>query len=174
MPSSCLLFVRFFWNICYLSEVSIIVLLTNCNIHFTEIESRGRASQSSTHSSFHPASKAIDGRINTFSHTHRSDTEPWWRIEFDDVMEFHHIKIYNRHECCQERLDDFSIYYGDILNSQQKCVSHQDMGMISSKSFTCGECIVTGKYLKIMLHNNNILNLGEVEIYGSDKASRFA
>ena len=89
-------------------------------------------------------------------------------------MEFHYIKIYNRHECCQERLDDFSIYYGDTLDSQQKCVSHQNMSMISSKSFTCGECIVTGKYLKIMLHTNNRLNLGEVEIYGRDEAIRFS
>ena len=89
-------------------------------------------------------------------------------------MEFHHIKIYNRHDCCRERLDDFSIYYGDTQDSQQKCVSHQNMSMISSKSFTCGECIVTAKYLKIMLHNNDKLSLGEVEIYGSDTANRFA
>ena len=42
--------------------------------------------------------------------------------------------------------------------------------MILGKLFTCGECIVTGKYLKTMLHDNVKLSLGEVEIYGSDKA----
>ena len=111
----------------------------------------------------------MDGDISTFSHTHPDDTKPWWLVEFDAVMEFHHIKIYNRDNCCRERLNDFSIYYGDSLDLHQTCVSHQNMSMILSKSFTCRECIVTGKYLKLKLHNNNTLHLGEVEIYGTDK-----
>ena len=86
-------------------------------------------------------------------------------------MEFHLIEIYNRKDCCQQRLNDFSIYYGDTPDLQQNCVSHQNMSMISSKSFTCTECVVTGKYLKIKLHNSNELHLGEVKIYGSDKAN---
>ncbi|XP_038071166.1 uncharacterized protein LOC119740040 [Patiria miniata] len=42
------------------------------------------ATQSTSFSSSYPAGKALDGNINTFSHTANGDLHPWWKVDLEN------------------------------------------------------------------------------------------
>lgn len=61
------------------------------------------ASQSSDLRSRFAASKAIDGKGRSFSHTGKNDALPWWQVDLGDILEIESIKIVNR--WCQNSSD---------------------------------------------------------------------
>jgi hypothetical protein len=42
------------------------------------------------------ASKAVDGNVNSFSHTGRSECGVWWEVNLEDSFPIESIKILNR------------------------------------------------------------------------------
>lgn len=83
---------------------------------------KGDATQIST-LSFAAASKAIDGRRNSFysrgfcSHTAEDETNPWWRVDLQQQYMVAAIKVTNRGDCCAERLDGAEIRIGNSLEN---------------------------------------------------------
>lgn len=109
----------------------------------------------------------MDGNNSTFSHT-KFEQNPWWRINFKKVIEIHYIVIRNRRDCCWDRLNDFSIFYGDTADSLKTCVTHQNMSVIFDQTFTCGNCVVLASYFQVLLFGQGVsLNIVEFEIYGN-------
>jgi hypothetical protein len=49
------------------------------------------------------ASKAVDGKMNTFSHTGTSEYGVWWEVDLGDSFPIESIKILNRY--CQDISD---------------------------------------------------------------------
>ena len=101
--------------------------LTTCPFLFLvyplpNVALKGEATQSST-LSFATASKAIDGRRNSFysygscSHTAENESNPWWRVALPGTYIVKHVKITNRGDCCAERLDGAEIRIGNSLEN---------------------------------------------------------
>uniref|UniRef100_A0A8P4KKM1 C-type lectin domain-containing protein n=1 Tax=Dicentrarchus labrax TaxID=13489 RepID=A0A8P4KKM1_DICLA len=119
---------------------------------------KGDAAQSST-LSFATASKAIDGRRNSFyergscSHTAEDETNPWWRVDLGGTYIVMSVKVTNRGDCCAERLDGAEIRIGNSQenngnnNPRQDCCSERLLGAqilignspeINDKNLRCG------------------------------------
>ncbi|WP_205303893.1 alpha-L-fucosidase [Nonomuraea montanisoli] len=78
------------------------------------------ASQSSTGYGA-PATRAVDGNIDgafaSGSVTHTSetplDTDPWWQVDLGTVQHVSAIKLWNRADCCSNRLRQFYVFASD-------------------------------------------------------------
>ena len=83
------------------------------------------ATQSSTFSNnnwLYGASNAVNGNINTFSHTNNQVTgaRSWWQVDLGYPVEITSVVIVNRQDCSScspERMNDFSIQLIDADGS---------------------------------------------------------
>ena len=88
----------------------------------------GKASQSSDYSAAGLASKAIDGNADgsfgSCSCTQEQE-DAWWEIDLGSEMPIDHVVIFNRNDCCPERLDNVSV---SLLDSSRKQVAQRKIG----------------------------------------------
>ena len=58
--------------------------------------------QSSEHTNYRPATRAVDGDVNTISVTaqHPVVAQPWWMLEFCYDVTIAGVKVWNRNDCC--------------------------------------------------------------------------
>jgi len=88
----------------------------------------GKASQSSDYSASAKASKAIDGDASgsfvSCSCT-KEQEGAWWEIDLGFEMPIDHVVIFNRNDCCPERLDNVSV---SLLDSSRKQVIQRKIG----------------------------------------------
>ena len=87
----------------------------------------GKARQSST-SHNAPAAKAIDGKANgSFNSCSCSSEEQdaWWELDLGLEAPIDHIVVYNRNDCCPERLDNASI---TVLDANRKPIVENQIG----------------------------------------------
>ncbi|NRB65234.1 MAG: discoidin domain-containing protein, partial [Saprospiraceae bacterium] len=145
------------------------------------------ASQSSTQGP-RPATKAIDGNTSgnamngEVTHT-QLDTEAWWQAEFDALKQVHKVKVYNRTDCCSERLSDFYVFVSKVpFGTSTLSELLADTNNITS-IYTSGQAseITTldfngaiGKYIRVQLVGTNYLSIAEVEINGIHSKASFA
>ena len=82
----------------------------------------GKATQSSNYPNS-PAAKAIDGNHNGSFATCSCTTEQsgaWWELDLGKSTDIDSIVVWNRTDCCPERLDNTSI---EILDEQRKVIA---------------------------------------------------
>jgi hypothetical protein len=135
------------------------------------------ATQSST--LYTSAAAAVDGNTNgnfaNASVTHTSNTfQPWWQVDLGASQSLQTIRLWNRTDCCGDRLSNFY-----VLVSDQPFVSTDLNTTINqagvSNYFTAGQAGVTttinvgrtGRYVRVQLAGTNFLSLAEVEVIGS-------
>ena len=114
--------------------------------------------------------RAIDGNTSgnykdkSCTHTENEEGKPaWWKAQFYDSVHVGAIQIFNREDCCADRLKDFKIYIGDNEDYTQNEACQ------GGKKFTGAgiyKCDLTGKYLAIEKPDGGILTLCEVQAYG--------
>jgi len=120
--------------------------------------------QSSTYQGNYPAERAIDNQVNTFSHTYSGDAE-WWKVDLGFVATVSKVFVYNRHDCCAERLDNAKVLLLDAagnklseltINNSDENERHQliydDVANVSS--------------VKIVGSDNTSVELAMVEVEG--------
>jgi hypothetical protein len=61
-----------------------------------------------------PASNAIDGDLNTFTHTASADALSSWQDDLGDSYAIEAIQLYNRADCCAYRLRDVTVSILDL------------------------------------------------------------
>ncbi|HAR64668.1 MAG TPA: hypothetical protein DCR55_00415 [Lentisphaeria bacterium] len=62
----------------------------------------------------------IDGTYGRRSVTHsRTEANPWWEVDLGRAVEIESIKIYNRTDCCDERLHGFTL---TVLDEERNVV----------------------------------------------------
>lgn len=137
------------------------------------------ASQSST--LYTTAAAAVDGNTNgnfgAGSTTHTDSTfQPWWQVDLGTSQNLDNIRLWNRTDCCGDRLSNFY-----VLVSDQPFVSTNLNTTINqagvSAYYTPGQAGVshlisvgrTGRYVRVQLAGTNFLSLAEVQIFGSGK-----
>uniref|UniRef100_A0A669DJA9 Fucolectin tachylectin-4 pentraxin-1 domain-containing protein n=1 Tax=Oreochromis niloticus TaxID=8128 RepID=A0A669DJA9_ORENI len=138
---------------------------------------KGEPTQSST-LSFATASKAIDGRRNSFysdgfcSHTAKDETNPWWRVDLQRSFTITAVKVTNRGDCCAERLDGAEIRIGNSLenngNNNPRCASISHINAGKTYTFQCDGGSMEGRFVNVFLPGQKkTLTLCEVEVYAA-------
>lgn len=123
------------------------------------------------------ASRAVDGDTSGVHAnggvTHTLMTaQPWWQVDLGDRINLGLIRIYNRTECCSDRLSDVHIFVSDTDmtgRSVSSLLNDADVhkAYIAGQVGTIGDVgsIGSGRYLRIQLAGTNFLSLAEVEVF---------
>ncbi|XP_078584975.1 uncharacterized protein LOC144867080 [Branchiostoma floridae x Branchiostoma japonicum] len=119
-----------------------------------------------------PSSRAVDGNTDTnwgggsCTHT-RTEANPAWRVDLGQTYQIDKVNIFNRRDCCSDRLDPFNIHIGDSASalSNPKCGGDHRIGSQASMSVSCNR--MRGRYVFVRLPGNSrTLTLCEVQVMG--------
>mmetsp|Transcript_46388 Transcript_46388/g.68492 ORF Transcript_46388/g.68492 Transcript_46388/m.68492 type:complete len:339 (-) Transcript_46388:423-1439(-) len=119
------------------------------------------------------ASKALDGDKN-HSYDGKSVTatneeaNPWWQVDLGGVHTIEHVVLYNRMDCCSDRLKNFHVELMDQNKEGAWEVTadvkqDDEAGPITLTKFKEGS---KGKIVRVRLEGTGVLSLAEVEVYG--------
>ncbi|XP_033112683.1 uncharacterized protein LOC117113459 [Anneissia japonica] len=119
--------------------------------------------------------RAVDGRsainFNQNSCTHTSGKgDNWWQVDLGRTYSVGHVRIFNRADCCRERLNDATIHVGDdakgmLTNAQcGEPITDADTKAGSVIDRQCNP-VLNGRYVSVAL-KDSILTLCEVEVWG--------
>ncbi|MFP4845586.1 discoidin domain-containing protein [Winogradskyella sp. PE311] len=119
------------------------------------------------------SSKAVDGNTdgnfganpNSVTHTTSGDTDAWWRVDLGDDYDYDltAIRIYNRTDCCVERLEDASVYIGNIDSTDPS--DYTLVGTLTQNSVQIlTQNLDVARY--VMIRQNGIISLAEVQVFG--------
>lgn len=128
------------------------------------------ATQSSTDFNS-PASSAVDGNTdgrwggNSLTHT-QNTYQPWWQVDLGNRYSINQVLIWNRTDCCAERLSNFNIQVSDApFDGTAPVYTIPVAGAAGSPSvISIGQ---TGRYVRVQLTGTNYLSLAEVAVYGT-------
>ncbi|MDE0740404.1 MAG: discoidin domain-containing protein, partial [Planctomycetota bacterium] len=103
-----------------------------------------------------------DGQWGGGSVTHTNGAPSWWEVDLRDTYEIWSITIWNRLDCCSERLTDFTV---TVLDSDSNVV-FEEVGLdaLSQESFELPEIDAEGQFVRISMPAA-FLSLAEVEIF---------
>jgi hypothetical protein len=138
------------------------------------------AKQSTTFSAFSSAvaGSANDGAKNgnfsagSVTHTY-GQTNAWWEVDLGSSSNIGSIEIWNRTDCCSDRLSDYWVFVSDtpftaadtpatLQNRAGTWNSHQTSAPSPSTNITA---VTKGRYVRVQLSGFNYLSLAEVEVY---------
>jgi hypothetical protein len=80
----------------------------------------------------YPGTNFVDGDTNTFTHTSGNDV-PWVKVDLGSMIDIYKIEIYNRVDCCQERVLDAVL---QILNDQNTIIYTSDAVKSTESAYT--------------------------------------
>jgi hypothetical protein len=160
------------------------VQLTGTNyLSLAEVEVFGSAnlaaSGAATQSSDYPspgytADKAINGSFADVTHT-QLESQPWWQVDLGSVRPLGTVRLWNRGDCCQDRLSNFYVFVSDNpfqstsltqTQNQAGVVSYYITGQAGSPSVINMNYGQTGRYVRVQLAGSNYLSLTEVQVWG--------
>ncbi|XP_078603281.1 uncharacterized protein LOC144877248 [Branchiostoma floridae x Branchiostoma japonicum] len=120
------------------------------------------------------ASRAVDGNTDTnYSHgscTHTvlaGETNPSWWVDLGQSYVIDRVLIFNRQDCCQERINPFNIHIGDSdqVSTNPWCGGNHQMNLYQlSISVSCQG--MKGRYVGVRLPGpSRVLTLCEVQVF---------
>eukprot|EP00058_Branchiostoma_floridae_P017595 XP_002603084.1 hypothetical protein BRAFLDRAFT_116966 [Branchiostoma floridae] len=105
------------------------------------------------------ARRAVDGNTDgdfhsgSCTHTNRpGNRHPWWRVDLGTAQAIGNVVVFNRQDCCSERLNNF-----------QCGGNHAVTGGQAEITVDCGG--LSGRYVGILLPSSQYLSLCEVQVY---------
>ena len=135
------------------------------------------ASQSSTNG-VAGASRAVDGNAdgnynnNSVSHTNY-EVNPWWQVDLGSKAALASISLWNRTDCCSDRLRNFFVFvadydmtgksFGDLVVDNR--VWRYSLGTAAPTALNIG-VNTTGRYVRVQLAGTENLQLAEVQVFG--------
>lgn len=124
----------------------------------------GKATSQSTDLGGWPSWKAVDGvqsgGIWDITHTATGDQAPWWRLNLGQEQLVGSIVVYNRTDCCSERLNGATV---ELSNDAGQIVqSWRLTGAAEQRLYAMDGKV--GRYVKIS-KSGEYLSLGEVEVF---------
>ncbi len=130
------------------------------------------ASQSSDYNASFVASVALNEDTTDFSHTKKEDN-PWWQVDLESISDITTIEVYNRADCCKDRLSNFYVFISDTPFSSTDVNATLNQSGVSNylipeeaETPTVIDVNRTGRYVRIQLQANNFLNPSEVVVNG--------
>ena len=126
--------------------------------------------------------RAVDGNRNgafsgnSVTHTSEPSTEAWWQVDLGAVAAIDRIEIYNRTDCCGERLSNYWVMTSDepiAANSLAEARATAGVSAIRVAEQAGRPSVIdlpegaTGRYVRIQLESATLpLSLAEVEVLG--------
>jgi uncharacterized protein YegP (UPF0339 family) len=140
------------------------------------------ATQSSTYDSRTGAANAVDGNSDgnylhgSISHTNQ-DANAWWQVDLGTSAAIGSISIWNRTDCCPERLNDYWVFVSDtpFLSSDTPATLQNRAGTWSNHQagYPNPSTTITlnaqGRYVRVQLSGTNYLALAEVQVYAASQ-----
>ena len=123
------------------------------------------------------AERAVDGNTNgdwnAGSTTHTNvDAQAWWQADLGSIQPLSSIKLWNRTDCCGDRLSNFHIFVSDVPFASTSLTATIGQTGVSDYYVpgAAGSAFVqqihrTGRYLRVQLVGSNALSLAEVEVW---------
>jgi len=112
------------------------------------------------------ASRAVDGNTDgnwgSGSVTHTvMQANPWWMVDLGQVKKIDQVAVWNRTDCCVDRLSSYTV---EILNTSGQVVKAVPVtGVMAKRTVNiAGE----GQFVRIRLQGTNPLSLAEVDVFG--------
>ena len=142
----------------------------------------GSAAQSSTlYPGLTDAYKAMDGNTDgsfwdgSVSHTNQ-DANAWWQVDLGASAIVSSIVVWNRTDCCGDRLSDYWVFVSDtpfgpadtpatLQGRAGTWSSHQTVQPNPSAAITITGA--QGRYVRVQLSGTNYLSLAEVQVLGA-------
>jgi hypothetical protein len=122
------------------------------------------ATQSSTIEPQEDASRAVDGNTDgtyygqSITHT-QYDYQAWWQVDLQSTRAIGNIVLFNRTDCCSDRLSNFTLMVSDGVTSS----SFPYPGIAPPQvTFAVNR---TARYVKVQLNGTNYLTLAEVQVF---------
>jgi len=131
-------------------------------------------SQAATQSSTYPddctgaASKAVDGNTSgdasacSFSTTN-NQPQDWWQVDLGAAYLIQAIDIWNRTDCCGDRLSNFDLLVS--TDGSNWTTFYYPGAASTTTSFVING---VGLYVKVQLRGQNYLTLAEVQVWGTN------
>jgi hypothetical protein len=127
------------------------------------------------------ASNAADGNPDgawahsSVAHTN-FETNAWWQTDLGASASISSVNIWNRTDCCSERLNDYWVFISDkpfgpsdtpstLQARADVWRSHQTVA--PNPSTLISTVGVQGRYVRVQLSGVNFLNLAEVQVFGA-------
>ncbi|XP_019621358.1 PREDICTED: uncharacterized protein LOC109467748 [Branchiostoma belcheri] len=122
-----------------------------------------------------PASRAVDGNTDTNylagSCTHTNfdpgEADPSWWVDLGQPCAIDRVVIFNRQECCPERLNPFNIHIGDSdqVSENPKCGGDHKID-VNQPSISVSCQGMRGRYVGVRLPGpSRVLTLCEVQVF---------
>ncbi len=149
------------------------------------------ATQSSTSSQYGASASAAvngntDGTLSTTNVTHTAggEQEPWWQVDLGASYRINQINVWNRTNCCGDRLSDYHIFIKDTpftgstisaLQSETGVVDLHETTQPNPNTTIYTELkSLVGRYVRIQKNDGTALSLAEVEVFGYLEPSNHA
>jgi Concanavalin A-like lectin/glucanases superfamily/F5/8 type C domain len=127
------------------------------------------------------ASRAVDGNTDgnwsdgSVTHTNL-DQYAWWYVDLGSSQQISTVKIWNRTDCCQDRLSNFYVFaFDQIPASSTGPAQTATLPGVSSYYVTgpVGNSTTvavnrSARYVAVQLAGTNYLSLAEVQVFGVD------
>jgi hypothetical protein len=135
------------------------------------------ATQASNYSATATANKAVDGNTdglfynNSVTHT-LCGNQDWWQVDLGAVSNISQVKLWNRTDCCADRLNNSYLIVSDApfaTNDLTTLRNTAGVFVISIASVAVNATIDvyrTGRYVRVQLGGVGCLSLAEVQVFG--------
>lgn len=113
-----------------------------------------------------------DGEMKHFSVTETGYEYAWWQVDLGSVQWVDGIQVWNRSDCCQNRLTDWYVFVSDVpfpTTDPGKLVDNGVWNRHYAAYPTPVQTVPvarTGRYVRVQLAGKNYLNLAEVQVWG--------
>ena len=111
-----------------------------------------------------------DGEFLNSSTTHTNDEQgAWWQVDLGSRKKISKIIIYNRTDCCVDRLSNYQVTISNKANFSTHTYQ-QDFHVAPNpkKIIQINGSGKRGRYVRIQLLDKNYLSLAEVQVIGHD------
>ncbi len=136
----------------------------------------GKSTRQSSVFDYGSSNKANDGNTNgnwnfgSVTHTN-NDNRAFWEVDLGKNYLIEEVKIWNRTDCCQDRLKNFDIFvtdkpYDDVRGRLDPYATQDQNTLPRDRQSYTG--IAFGRYVRVQLNGSNNLNLAEVEVFGKE------
>lgn len=124
------------------------------------------------------ASRGIDGDLVTMAHTDRQ-SQPWWQVDLGASLPIDTVSIWNRLDCCQDRVQNFWLFVSDVpFTSGTVAGTRAQRGVRAFHHVPIagrpGVIAVNrnARYVRVQLESGNeYLNLAEVQVWAPASAT---
>ncbi|MFT5685202.1 MAG: hypothetical protein ACI8RZ_006151 [Myxococcota bacterium] len=143
----------------------------------------GRETSQSSDGYGYTGAQAVDGSLDTFSHTGDGDLSPRWQVDLDDARWISEIVLENRRSCCADRLynltvsvldaDGSATWTSEVLNPTAEGATPQDPGetlTLTLDSPVSGHAVSVEKSAVNGAGSSEWMSLAEVTVYATEAA----